>query len=130
MTGSGGNGRSLQRERDIAELVIGGGTLAELSERYGVRTPGAATRLVERALDGYLPHLDASLVRRVDLARLDQVLRVWWDRALEGDAFATRVVLAVIDARSRVLAPERDSLGSTDERASGPLGMSAVEPPD
>jgi len=108
-------------------MVLAGATLAELSERFGVRTHGSAKRLVERALEGYLPHLDSNLVRRVDLARLDQVLRVWWPAALDGDAFSTLVVLAAVDARSHVLGTEHDSRSSVDFR---PLGSSPMLTPD
>jgi hypothetical protein len=116
VTGSSANGRPLDRNREIAQMVLGGATLAELSERFGARTQGSAKRLVERALESHLPHLDSNLDRRVDLARLDQGLRVWWEDALGDDPFATLVVLAAVETRSRVLATERDASASIDHR--------------
>lgn len=106
MTSVGGHDRSSRREREIAEMVVGGASLADLSDRFGARTLGSARRLVERALDHQLPLLDPTLVRRVDLARLDQVFTVWWDQTLGGDPFATLVVLAAIEARGRILKAE------------------------
>jgi hypothetical protein len=117
MTGFGGQDRSSRRDREIAEMVLGGATFAELSERFGARTQGSVRRLVERALDHQLPPLDPTLVRRVDLARLDAVFRVWWDQAVAGDRFATVVVLSTVEARSRILTAEHLWTMPTDGNA-------------
>jgi hypothetical protein len=57
-------------------------------------------RLVERALRSQLLDIDPELRRRVDHARLEALLRAWWDRALDGDSDAAAVVLATIELRA------------------------------
>ncbi len=92
----------VDRERQIVELSIAGKPLVEIGHDYGYVSPGPAIRLVERSLDLVLPQLDPDLQRRLDLARLDRLLAAWWDQAMGHDAGAARLILDVIEAKSRI----------------------------
>jgi hypothetical protein len=93
-----------RRDQTIAELALAGEEPVAIGERFGAASSGAAVRLVQRALDRRLPHFDPDLARRVDAARLDQLMSVWWPRATAGETRAAFVVIAIIEAR-RTLDP-------------------------
>jgi hypothetical protein len=90
------------RDREVVERSLAGTPLVEIGQVYGYVSPGPAIRLVERSLDLVLPQLDPDLQRRLDLARLDRLLSTWWSRANDGDPVAARLVLDVLDIKSRV----------------------------
>ncbi len=98
--------RGLDRDRDVVERSLAGTPVVEVGRLYGFVSPGPAIRLVERALDLLVPHLDLALQRRIDVARLDRLLASWWGRATGDDAVAARLVLDIIEARSRVRVEE------------------------
>ena len=97
-----GPGQRLDRDREVVERSIAGTPLVEIGQIYGFVNPGPAIRLVERALDLVLPRLDPDLQRRLDLARLDRLLSTWWSRATSDDPAAARLVLDLLDTKSRV----------------------------
>jgi len=90
------------RDRDVVERSIAGTPLVEIGQVYGYVSPGPAIRLVERSLDLVLPQIDPDLQRRLDLARLDRLLATWWPGATADDPVAARLVLDVLDIKSRI----------------------------
>jgi len=92
----------IDRDRQIVERSISGMPLVEIGQIYGYVSPGPAIRLVERSLDLVLPQLDADLQRRLDLARLDRLLATWWPGATADDPVAARLVLEVLETKSRI----------------------------
>ena len=91
-----------RRAEMIAEMVIRGTPIVDIGEQFGMVSQGAVVRLVEKALDARLPQLDHELSRRIDLARLELLLSTWWDKAAGGDALATMISLAVIEAKAKL----------------------------
>jgi hypothetical protein len=89
-----------RRDEGVTRLVLSGVSVREIGAAYGISTRGAVNRLVERALRSQLLDIDPELRRRVDHARLEALLRAWWDRALDGDTDAAAVVLATIELRA------------------------------
>ena len=102
-----------ERDVQIVELSLAGVPIMRIGARFGRASRGAAMRLVERALDAELPPLTPDVQRRLDAARLEQLLQVWWPRALEGDAVAAAIVVVILHERREL------SLDSDDADVSG-----------
>ena len=104
----------LDRDREIVDRSIAGTPLVEIGQVYGYVSPGPAIRLVERSLDVVLPQLDPDLQRRLDLARLDRLLATWWAGATTDDPVAARLVLEILETKSRIRGDTRpESIPST-----------------
>jgi hypothetical protein len=98
--------RGLDRDRDVIERSLAGTPVVEVGRLHGYVSPGPAIRLLERALDLLVPHLDLALQRRLDIARLDRLLASWWGPATDDDPVAARLVLDILETRSHVRAEE------------------------
>jgi hypothetical protein len=104
--GAGRTSRAAERDRQVVELSIAGEPIVEIGHRFGYVSPGPAIRLVDRAFDLLVPHLEPEMQRRLDMARLDRLLAAWWDRATADDANAARLVLDILTAKEQIRASE------------------------
>ncbi len=107
--GAGRASRAVERDRQVVELSIAGVPIVEIGHRYGYVSPGPAVRLVDRALDVLVPNLDTEMQRRLDMARLDRLLSVWWTPATTDDATAARLVLDILDIKAQIRAGTQSS---------------------
>lgn len=101
------------REARAIELRVQGYSYPEIARELGYQTPGAAYRAVVRGLSRVYPEEEARQLLRLELARLDELLRVLWPKAVEGDLGAIDRVLRIIERRARLMgldAPEKITL--------------------
>ena len=104
----------------VVEAVADGATYEQAAEQAGYATRSGAYKAFWKALDGR----EAEAVedhRALELARLDALQVVLWERALGGDVKAVNAVLRIIEQRSRLLGLDKP------EAASVSLG-SVVDP--
>lgn len=111
--GGSSAGRALDRDRRVVEQCIEGVSLLTIGQEHGYVSPGPTSRLIDRAVETVLPQLDVRAKRRVDEARLDRLLAAWWQPAVTGDSTAARLVLAILDLRTRLLEQENGTHDSS-----------------
>jgi hypothetical protein len=104
--GSSPSARALERDRLVVERCIAGDSLLTIGHDHGYVSPGPTLRFIDRAIESCLPQLDGRARHRLEGARLDRLLAAWWQPAVSGDSDAARLVLAILEARTRLLEPE------------------------
>ena len=92
---------SARREAAIS-LVLSGSTYQAAADELGYANRGTVHRIVHQALTNREAETIDEL-RALEIDRLDAVQRAHWDAALAGDTTAARLVLRIIDQRSRLL---------------------------
>jgi transposase-like protein len=100
------------RKARCVELVTQGRTYQQVAIELGYANRGSVYAIVKKALDEHTAESVDDL-RRLEVARLDELQSALWDRALSGDAKAVGVIVRIISQRSRLLG--LDALGSSDE---------------
>lgn len=110
-----------ERQRQALEYRKMGATYEQIAQAVGFRSPQAAFAAIKAALTKMLRE-PTEKVRELELARLDQMMMVPYQRAVAGDLNAIATVLALMNRRAALLGVD---LG----RASGPPGPGADTPP-
>ena len=102
------------RKARAVELALAGTSYDDIAAEVGYANRGTAWRTVQRALhDREVDAVDE--YRQMELARLDVLQSKYWQRALTGELGAVRIVLKVIEQRSRLL-------GLTDAKSATKAG--------
>ncbi len=84
------------------QLVGEGRTYQQVADELGYANKGTVHHLVQQELGAQLVESVAEL-RQIEVARLDALQEVLWDRAMSGDLRAVKVAAGIIMARCRVL---------------------------
>ncbi len=84
------------------QLVGEGRTYQQVADELGYANKGTVHHLVQQELGAQLVESVAEL-RQTEVARLDALQEVLWDRAMSGDLQAVKVAAGIIMARCRVL---------------------------
>jgi len=84
------------------QLVSEGLTYQQVADELGYANKGTVHHLVQQELGAQLVESVAEL-RQTEVARLNALQVVLWDRAISGDLQAAKMVVAIIMARCRVL---------------------------
>ena len=85
------------------QLVSEGLTYQRVADELGYANKGTVHHLVQQELGAQLVESMDEL-RQTEVARLDALQVVLWDRAMSGDLQAVKVIAGIIMARCRVLA--------------------------
>jgi len=83
------------------QLVSEGRTYQQVADELGYANKGTVHHLVQRELGAQLVE-SVDELRQTEVARLDALQAVLWDRAMSGDLQAAKVVAGIIMARCRV----------------------------
>jgi hypothetical protein len=106
------NARAIrQNEKDASavRLRLGGHTFDEIAVKLGYTHRSAAAKAVGRAMAATIQEPTDEL-RRIEVERLDAMLKALWPAAQAGKWLAVDRILAVMDRRARLLgldAPQR-----------------------
>lgn len=94
-----------ERRAKCLEMRLGGARWDEIAERLHYAGKAAAYKDFERAMEAAREAQaeTATMLKNVELARLDRIQRAFWMRAMSGDHRAGKVVLDVHDRRVRLL---------------------------
>jgi len=84
------------------QLVSEGRTYQQVADELGYANKGTVYYLVQQELGAQLVE-SVDEVRQTEVARLDALQAVLWDRAMSGDLQAAKVVAGIVMARCRVL---------------------------
>ena len=95
------NAQANARGLKALDLRLSGASYRQIGQQLGV-SHVQAFRDVQRVLREVVSE-PAEAVRRVELARLDRLMRAHWSAAIEGDTKATAMVLQIMDRRARYL---------------------------
>lgn len=90
-------------------MARAGCTYAQIAEELGYSNSGGAWKLVNRALKA-AEAADVEDHRALEISRLDSLQAALWDQALAGDLKAVGEVLKIVQARSRLLGPDRPTM--------------------
>ena len=91
------------REAEAVRLRLEGASYREIADLLGYQGPSGAFRAVERGLSKLCPVERIELLRRMELSRLDRLMRALWPKALQGDYGAIDRVLAIMARRAKLL---------------------------
>jgi len=83
------------------QLVSEGRTYQQVADELGYANKGTVHHLVQQELGVQLVESVAEL-RQTEVARLDALQAVLWDRAMSGELSAAKVIAGIIMARCRV----------------------------
>lgn len=124
--------RIAARENQAKALNLrrAGCTFRQICDAVGYRSTNAAWHAVDRALME-LVREPAEAVRRMELDRLDGLLRTFWPKAIAGEYPAADKVLQVMDRRARLLG--LDAMPSVTAQAGAAIIFKiadAVPPPE
>ncbi len=101
----GKTGRTIEayeKDQRALELRKEGLTYEEISEQLGYSTPSASYKAVMRRLrEADRPAV--SMLRELEVQRLDAMLYAVWDDVLQGDANAVNTAIKISERRSRLL---------------------------
>lgn len=89
-----------------------GYTYARIAEQCGYKDRGAAFHAVQRELKRTITPV-AEDVRELELTRLDQLLTVFYAKALKGDGWAMDRVLRIMERRTAYLGLDTVQTGAT-----------------
>lgn len=104
-----------ERRRRALELRKAGYGYQEIADQLGISNPGNAYRIVQNALKATYRE-PADEVRKLELERLDRLMRAIWEQAIEGDGDSIDRILRLMSRRARLLgldlsAPEGSAMG-------------------
>jgi hypothetical protein len=91
-----------QKEARAIELRLRQYTLQQIADELGWETPSAAYKAIMRGLAAEYPEAQRDQLRRMEIARLDDVERITWPDALAGDDRARNTILKCIAQRSKL----------------------------
>jgi len=99
--------RALERSRKAWELRLAGHSITQIARTLGVSI-GQASMDVSRAFAEYREQMakEAAEVARLDLARLDEILKALWPAVQQGDTKAVAQAINVLGRRARILGYE------------------------
>lgn len=109
----------VKRTRAV-DLRLSGVTYAEIAERIGYASAAGAQQAVEAALRDRLGE-SAVVLRGLDLARLDDLLRALWPQARAGDDKAVAAALRVMERRARYLGLDAGHPIEDEQREATPI---------
>jgi len=93
---------ALERERQALQLRKGGATFEAIAAHLGYHNHSGAYKAVRRAMRRTLQE-PANELRRLELARLDDLLRGVWVAACQGNVAAVDRVLKIMARRAALL---------------------------
>ena len=93
----------IDRARTAFHMRSQGHDYYTIAEELDLVNPKTAERLVLQYLENHVPDEDVSAVRRMEVARLDQLTNVFLPMALTGNNRAAETMLAVMDRRAKLL---------------------------
>jgi len=95
--------RALAGRRRVRALqLVSEGRTYQVADELGYANKGTVHHLVQQELGAQLVESVAEL-RQTEVARLNALQVVLWDRAMSGDLPAAKVIVGIIMARCRVL---------------------------
>lgn len=97
------------REAHAIQLRLAGASYSQIATQLGYKGPSGAYHAVMRGLAHFAVE-PATKLRDMEAARLDALMMAHWQRAVNGDIDATRVVLDIMKRRAALLgldAPQR-----------------------
>ena len=94
--------QALERQRRALELRTAGHSYQAIADALGYRGPAGAYQAVTNAATRLIQE-PAEEVRRLELGRLDAMLRAIWPRVENGELGAISQALAIQDRRARYL---------------------------
>lgn len=98
--------RTDERQLQAAALRIAGVSLQQIADRLGYAAPSGAWHAAEaglKAMFGDTPTSEREMARRLELARLDEMLVGVWRKARNGDLGGIDRVLKIMERRARYL---------------------------
>jgi hypothetical protein len=101
----GKTGRTIEayeKDQKALELRKEGHTYESISEQLGYSTPSASYKAVMRRLRD-MDRPAVSMLRELEVQRLDAMLYAVWNDVLQGDANAVHTALRISERRSRLL---------------------------
>ena len=93
---------SYEKDQRALELRKEGHTYESISEQLGYSTPSASYKAVMRRLKD-MDRPAVSMLRELEVQRLDAMLYAVWNDVLQGDANAVHTALRISERRSRLL---------------------------
>ena len=99
------HGRTIEgyeKDQKALELRKEGHTYESISEQLGYSTPSASYKAVMRRLRD-VDRPAVSMLRELEVQRLDAMLYAVWNDVLQGDAGAVSTTLKISERRSRLL---------------------------
>ena len=91
-----------EKDQKALELRKEGHTYESISEQLGYSTPSASYKAAMRRLRD-MDRPAVSMLRELEVQRLDAMLYAVWDDVLQGDANAVHTALRISERRSRLL---------------------------
>ena len=91
-----------EKDQHALELRKEGHTYESISEQLGYSTPSASYKAVMRRLKE-VDRPAVSMLRELEVQRLDAMLYAVWNDVLQGDAGAVSTALKISERRSRLL---------------------------
>ena len=91
-----------EKDQKALELRKEGHTYESISEQLGYSTPSASYKAVMRRLRE-VDRPAVSMLRELEVQRLDAMLYAVWNDVLQGDANAVHTALRISERRSRLL---------------------------
>ena len=107
------------RRAKAVELARAGHSYDRIAEVCGFANRGTAWRTVQKALTAQVV-TGVDELRELELERLDHLLRAHWGKAMAGNLASSKVILRVIEQRSRLLGLEYVHKGAAP---SGPVSI-------
>lgn len=92
----------IERERKVLELRLLGITWEQIASTVGYASAGAAWKAYQRALVRTLRE-PAEEVRVQEAERLNRIMTVHLQRAIQGDVASANLVLRIMERRARLL---------------------------
>lgn len=106
-----------QRTARAIELRLRNYTLQQIADEVGYSDPSSAFKAIMRGLAAELPEAQRDQLRRLEVAKLNDVERITWPDALAGDDRARNTILRCIDRRAKLLgldAPQQVTLSTRE----------------
>ena len=98
----GGTIEAYEKDQKALALHTEGHTYESISEQLGYSTPSASYKAVMRRLRD-VDRPAVSMLRELEVQRLDAMLYAVWNDVLQGDANAVHTALKISERRSRLL---------------------------
>jgi hypothetical protein len=91
-----------QREKLVLDLRLQGYEFAEIAKMAGYSNASGAWKAWQRAI-ARIPAASAEQERKLQSMRLDELLRAYWVKAIEGDGWSMDRVLRNLERRAALL---------------------------